>query len=48
MGFGAEMEMKMYLGEDDGEVKEDEDGPGESRLVLYDVVVTHFAVFLSC
>merc|ERR1712150_86996 len=28
MGFGAEMEMKMYMGEDDEEVKEDEDGPG--------------------
>jgi ATP-binding cassette subfamily B (MDR/TAP) protein 1 len=28
MGFGAEMEMKMYMGEDDQEVKEDEDGPG--------------------
>ena len=47
MGFGAEMEMKIYLGEDDGEVKEDEDGPGESRLVPYDVVVTHFSGFLK-
>jgi len=28
MGFGAEMEMKMYLGEDEEIVKEDEDGPG--------------------
>mmetsp|Transcript_3600 Transcript_3600/g.7957 ORF Transcript_3600/g.7957 Transcript_3600/m.7957 type:complete len:1436 (+) Transcript_3600:181-4488(+) len=28
MGFGAEMEMKMYIGEDVKEVKEDEDGPG--------------------
>ncbi|KAL9190432.1 hypothetical protein ACHAXT_007643 [Thalassiosira profunda] len=28
MGFGAEMEMKMYMGEDDADIKEDEDGPG--------------------
>ena len=28
MGFGAEMEMKMYMGEDEEVVKEDEDGPG--------------------
>mmetsp|Transcript_2979 Transcript_2979/g.5580 ORF Transcript_2979/g.5580 Transcript_2979/m.5580 type:complete len:650 (-) Transcript_2979:2220-4169(-) len=28
MGFGAEMEMKMYMGEAEEEVKGDEDGPG--------------------
>lgn len=28
MAFGAEMEMKMYMGEDEGEIEEDEHSPG--------------------
>ena len=29
MGFGAEMEMKMYMGDaTEGDIKEGEDGPG--------------------